>query len=101
MFLSRQLALPVSLFILGAALVGCTGSEPYVPPTPGSGGSTGSGGATAGSGGSGSGGTVGGSGGTVGGSGGTVAGSGGSTADAAVDRPKDAVTMEVAMEAGG
>ncbi|MEA2700495.1 MAG: hypothetical protein QOI66_4766 [Myxococcales bacterium] len=104
MFVSRHLVLPVSLLVLGAVAIGCTGSEPYVPPTAtGSGGTiAGTGGAMSGSGGSGSGGTVGGSGGTVGGSGGMVAGSGGSMADAApVDRPRDTVTMETAMEAGG
>jgi hypothetical protein len=104
MFVSRQLALAVSLLTLGAIAIGCTGSEPYSPPTAtGSGGTVvaGTGGAMSGSGGSGSGGTVGGSGGTVGGSGGMVAGSGGSTADAPVDRPRDTATMETAMEAGG
>jgi hypothetical protein len=104
MFVSRQLALPVSLLMLGAIAIGCTGSEPYKPPTAtGSGGAVaGTGGAMSGSGGSGSGDTVGGSGGTVGGSGGMVAGSGGSMADAApVDRPRDTATMETAMEAGG
>ena len=105
MFVSRQLALAVSLLTLGAIAIGCTGSEPYVPPTAtGSGGTVaGTGGAMSGSGGTvgGSGGMVGGSGGMIGGSGGMVAGSGGSMADASVDRPRDAAAMETAMEAGG
>jgi hypothetical protein len=100
MFLSRQFALAVagSLLIFGAAMIGCTGSEPYVMPAPGTGGSPGTGGTVSGTGGAGTGGTVGGTGGTVAGTGG--AGTGGAAMDAAVDRPRDA-TAEVAMEAGG
>jgi hypothetical protein len=105
MFVARKLALPLSLFLVGAigAINGCTTSEsdslPIIPSS-GSGGS-GTGGATTGSGGStGSGGTMAGSGGSTG-SGGTMAGSGGSTGSGGTMAGSGGAAMDAAKDTGG
>ena len=75
MSLARQLALPLVLVVLGAA-IGCTTSEPYIPPAAG-----------------------GGSGGMMAGSGGMMAGSGGMMDAGQPDKGGGGV--DAAMDTGG